>query len=221
MKGYQVWGDKYIMHEFRNRTGFSLEILPAISIIVLASLSVIFLPQSDRENNPCTQCGHIVYAQSGGNSSNMNTNNVTQTWTDRTSGIGISLAYSPTKPVVDSPTDLRFIVRNMTGGNNLKDLTAHVSITSNSSGQERTFKYSNITAPNGVFSLKYIFPDYGTYQVITAVRSNTSSVALASFPINIPVQIANTFVSPTMIIGIVIIIVGIVALIIIVMKIKR
>jgi len=151
----------------------------------------------------------------------MNTDNVTQMWTDKTSGISINVAYSPAKPIVDSPTNLRFIIRNMTGGNNLKDLTAHVSITSNSSGQERTFKYNNITAPSGAFSLKYIFPDYGTYQVIAAIRSNTSAVALASFPINIPVQVAATFLSPTMIIGIVIIIVGVVALVVVVMKIKR
>ncbi|HEY7228374.1 MAG TPA: hypothetical protein VH481_09640, partial [Nitrososphaeraceae archaeon] len=43
---------------------------------------------------------------------------------------------------------------------------------------------NNITAPNGYFSLKYLFPDYGIYQVIATVGSNISAVALASFQIN-------------------------------------
>ncbi len=210
------------MLSIRKLFDFYLKILSVVSILILSSLSAIFfLSQSGYENNPCNQCWHNAYAQSSGNSSSINADNVTQMWTDKTSGISINVAYSPSKPIVDSPTNLRFIVRNMTGGNNLKDLTAHVSITSNSSGQERTFKYNNITAPNGAFSLRYIFPDYGTYQVIAAVRSNTSAVALASFPINIPVQVAGTFLSPTMIIGIVIIIVGVGALVVVVMKIKR
>jgi hypothetical protein len=112
-------------------------------------------------------------------------------------------------------------VHDLKSGIKLKDLVAHVSITSNSSGQERTFKFSNITAPNGDFFLKYIFPDYGTYQVIASVRPNTSAVALASFPVTIPVPTASTFTSPTMPIGIVIIIVGIVALAVVVIKIKK
>ena len=210
------------MHKYHNSIKFSLEMVPAVLILILASLSVIFfLLQSGYEDSPCNLCRHNAYAQSVGNSNSMIANNVTQMWTDRSSGISINLAYSPSKPVVDSPTDLRFIVRNLTGDNNLKDVTAHVSITSNSSGQERTFKYNNITAPNGAFSLKYIFPDYGTYQILAAVKSNTSAVALASFPINIPVQVASAFFSPTLIIGIVIIIVGVAALVVVVMKIKK
>jgi hypothetical protein len=110
---------------------------------------------------------------------------------------------------------------NLNNSIKFKDLVAHVSITSNSSGQERTFKFSNITAPNGDFLLKYIFPDYGTYQVIASVRPNASAVALASFPITIPVPTASTFTSPTMPIGIVIIIVGIVALTVVIIKIKK
>ncbi len=222
MEWYQVWRCNYIMNKFWKPIDFSLLTLPAITILVLISVSVIFFyPKSGYENNSCDRCLHSVYAQSDGNSSGMNANNVSQMWIDKTSGIGINLAYSPTKPLVDSPTNLKFIVHNLKGGNNLKDLTAHVGITSNSSGQERTFKFSNITAPNGDFSLKYIFPDYGTYQVITTVRSNTSGVALASFPITIPVQAGGTFTNPTMIMGIVIIIIGIVALVVVVIKIKK
>jgi hypothetical protein len=199
-------------------------ILASISILLFVSASAtLFSSPSwyENENKSCIQCGYIAFAQNNVNSGNANLNNVSQMWVDKTSGIGINFAYSPAKPVVDSPTELRFIVHDLKSGIKLKDLVAHVSITSNSSGQERTFKFSNITAPNGDFLLKYIFPDYGTYQVIASVRPNASAVALASFPITIRVPTASTFTSPAMPVGIVIIIVGIVALTVVIIKIKK
>jgi hypothetical protein len=199
-------------------------ILTSISILLFVSASAtLFSSPSwyENENKSCIQCEYVAFAQNNGNSGKANLNNVSQMWVDKTSGIGINFAYSPAKPVVDSPTELRFIVHDLKRGIKFRDLVAHVSITSNSSGQERTFKFSNITAPNGEFLLKYIFPDYGTYQVIASVRPNASAVALASFPITIPVPTASTFTSPTMPIGIVIIIVGIVALTVVIIKIKK
>src|SRR5215467_13771662 len=98
------------MLKIGKRIDLSLRILPVLSIFILASLSAIFfLPQSRYESNPCDQCWHTAYAQNSGDSSSMNENNVTQRWTDRTSGISINLAYSPTKPIVDAPTNLKFI----------------------------------------------------------------------------------------------------------------
>jgi hypothetical protein len=199
-------------------------ILTSISILLFVSASAtLFSSPSwyENENKSCIQCEYVAFAQNNGNSGKANLNNVSQMWVDKTSGIGINFAYSPAKPVVDSPTELRFIVHDLKRGIKFRDLVAHVSITSNSSVQERTFKFSNITAPNGEFLLKYIFPDYGTYQVIASVRPNASAVALVSFPITIPVPTASTFTSPTMPIGIVIIIVGIVALTVVIIKIKK
>ncbi len=210
------------MDKFWKRNNCCFKILAPVSILLLAlGSATLFSTQSWYENNSCSRCEYIAYAQSNGNPGSINLNNVSQVWLDKTSGISVNFAYSPTKPLVDSPTELRFIVHDLKSGNNFKDLIAHVSITSNSSGQERTFKFSNITARNGDFSLKYIFPDYGTYQVITTVRSNTSAVALASFPVTIPVPTASTFTSPTMLIGIIIIIIGIVALVVVIIKIKK
>lgn len=210
------------MDKFWKRNNCCFLILASVSILLLATGSAtLFLPQSLFENNSCSRCEYIAHAQSNNNSGSINSNNVSQVWIDKTSGISINFAYSPNKPLVDTPTALRFIVHDLKSGNNFKDLIAHVSVTSNSSGQERTFKFSNITATNGDFSLKYIFPDYGTYQVITTVRPNTSAVALASFPVTIPVPTASTFTTPTTLIGIAIIIVGIVALAIVIIKIKK
>jgi hypothetical protein len=47
------------------------------------------------------------------------------------------------------------------------------------------FKFENITVPNGDFSVKYIFPDDGTHQVILRVDSN-HLVELASFQVFVP-----------------------------------
>jgi hypothetical protein len=41
----------------------------------------------------------------------------------------------------------------------------------NSSGQERIFKFTNITAPDGDFSVKYLFLEWGMYQVISTIHS--------------------------------------------------
>jgi hypothetical protein len=211
------------MNKLWKLDNFRSLILASISVLLFVSATAtLFSSPSwyENEKKSCIQCEYIAFAQNNGNSGNVNPNNVSQMWLDKTSGIGINFSYSPAKPVVDSPTELRFIVHDLKSGIKFKDLVAHVSITSNSSGQERTFKFSNITAPNGDFLLKYIFPDYGTYQVIASVRPNTSAVALASFPITIPVPTASTL-SPTMPIGIVIIIVGIVALTVVIVKIKK
>jgi len=56
----------------------------------------------------------------------------------------------------------------------------------NSSGQERTFKFTNMTS-DGNFSVNYLFPDWGIYQVISRIDSNNVS-ALASFKVLVPIQ---------------------------------
>jgi|SRR5215831_2158118 len=211
------------MDEFWKQYNYFFLFLAAVSSLIFPSFSVTsILPQSRYENNSCNVCASVAYAQNDGSPEGINSNNLSQMWVDKTSGVRINFSYSPTKPLVDSTTQLKFNVRDLRGGSsNLKDVIAHVSITTNSSGQERTFKFNNITAPNGDFSLKYIFPDYGTYQIITTIRSNTSAVALASFPITIPVQNVSTFNNPALIIGIIIIVVGIVALAVIFIKVKK
>ena len=66
----------------------------------------------------------------------------------------------------------------------MKNLIAMVVIITNSTGQERTFKFNNLYAPNGDFSVKYLFPNSGMYQVITRINSNNpQSIMLASFTI--------------------------------------
>jgi hypothetical protein len=135
-----------------------------------------------------------------------------QTWVDKLNNIKIQFTYSPTQPIVDKPTELTLNVQNLQTGRPLKDLIGRVVILTNSSGQERTFKFTNIRAPDGNFSVKYLFPDSGLYQVISKIDfKNSSALALASFKVNVPLQpfgridlnSVNPFVFPALIVGVI------------------
>jgi hypothetical protein len=113
----------------------------------------------------------------------------TQSWLDRENNLRMVFSYTPSIPIIDAPTDLKFSIQNLQTGKPVSDIFARVVILTNSSGQERIFRFANITAPNGVFSIKYLFPDTGLYQVITRVTSHSNSVAsLASFKVFVPGQ---------------------------------
>ncbi|MFY9871496.1 MAG: hypothetical protein WAK17_17410, partial [Candidatus Nitrosopolaris sp.] len=115
-----------------------------------------------------------AFAQSSGNK--------TQVWTDRENNMKILFTYSPENPVINTPTQLEFSADNLRTGSHLEHLVAMVVIISNSSGHEKIFKFSNLIAPNGNFSLEYLFPELGVYQVITRINSiDPSSITLASF----------------------------------------
>ena len=116
--------------------------------------------------------------------------NLTQIWTDTENNVKIIFTY-PKNPNTDTPTDLKFSVlslgkqvstQNLLTGKHLKNLIAMVVIITDSASQERTFKFNNLYAANGDFSVKYPFPDSGVYQVITRINSNNPpSIMLASF----------------------------------------
>jgi hypothetical protein len=112
-----------------------------------------------------------------------------QSWLDRENNVKILFSYTPTMPIIDKPTNLNFSIQNMQTNKHVTDLMARVVILTNSSGQERIFRFANITAPDGIFSIKYLFPDVGLYQVITRIASPSNSVAsLASFQVLVPSQ---------------------------------
>jgi hypothetical protein len=113
--------------------------------------------------------------------------NGTQLWIDRENNAKVQFTYSPQAPIVDTPTELKFSVQNLQTGANLKNLAARVVIVTNSSGQERSFKFTNISAPDGDFSVKYLFPDSGVYQVISRIYSKDAPT-LASFKVTVPFQ---------------------------------
>ena len=113
--------------------------------------------------------------------------NRTQTWLDKLNNLKIQFTYSPENPAIDTPTELKFNVLNLQTGSNLKDLSARIVVLTNSGGQQRSFKFTNISAADGNFSVKYLFPDSGSYQVIPRIDTKDSST-LASFNVIVPFQ---------------------------------
>jgi hypothetical protein len=116
-----------------------------------------------------------------------NNSGITQQWIDKNNNIRIQFNYLPKTPIIDSKTQMKFEVQNLTSGMNIKNFHARVVVSTNSSGQLRTFKFGNITAPTGDFTVSYIFPDSGLYQIITRIDYKGFS-ALASFKVDVPFQ---------------------------------
>ena len=114
-----------------------------------------------------------------------------QDWKNVKDNIEIQFAYKPEMPIIDAFTNLEFSVTNLQTGEHMKDFVARVVVTNG----QRLFKFENITVPNGDFSVKYIFPDDGTHQVILRVNSN-HLVELASFQVFVPHQSPPSILNP-------------------------
>ena len=118
-------------------------------------------------------------------SSSLSSNTIQQTWIDKLNNLKIQFGYSPEKPVIDSATQLKFSVQNLQTGEQLKNLSARVVVLSNSGGQQRSFKFTNITADLMVlYSVKYLFPDLGLYNLITKIDSKNFT-SLGSFNVSV------------------------------------
>jgi hypothetical protein len=61
---------------------------------------------------------------------------------------------------------------------------------------QRLFKFENITVADGDFSVKYLFPDDGTHQVITRIDTKDSINLLSSFNVFVPHQQPPTLLNP-------------------------
>ena len=139
----------------------------AIIVVVILSLNTAVLGQTS--------------------SSSSSSVNRTQTWTDKLNNLKVQFTYSPDNPAIDAPTELKFNVLNLQTSSHLKDLSARIVVLTNSGGQQRSFKFTNISAADGNFSVKYLFPDSGSYQVISKIDSKDSTT-LASFNVFVPFQ---------------------------------
>ena len=135
--------------------------------------------------------------------------NATQTWTDKQNNLKIQFTPEPEKPVIDTPTELKFNIQNLQTGVQLKNLSARVVVTDG----QRIFKFTNITMPNGNLSLKYLFPDTGTYQVIARIDDlkNNNPSSLSSFQVFVPLQLSGINATSITIIAIPLIAAGVLA----------
>ena len=89
-------------------------------------------------------------------------------------------------PIIDTPTNLKFDIQKLQTGKPVTDLLATVVILTNSSGQERIFRFTNITAPDGVFQLNIFFLMWGCIARITSPSNDVAS--LGSFKVFVPGQ---------------------------------
>jgi hypothetical protein len=114
-----------------------------------------------------------------------------QEWIDKSKNIQIQFDYSPEKPIIDTFTELQFSVQDLETGEHIKNFDARVVVTNG----QRLFKFENITVADGDFSVKYLFPDDGTHQVITRINTN-NSILLASFSVFVPHQSPPSLLNP-------------------------
>ena len=110
-----------------------------------------------------------------------------QIWTNVEQNIKVQFTYQPQNPVLDQPTQLKFVVQNLKTGEFMKSLHANILVTHNSSGQFSNFRFGNITVPNGQFSVIYRFQDTGIYEIITRI-SGIDIAVLAPFRVIVPLQ---------------------------------
>ena len=115
-----------------------------------------------------------IFANPVASASIINNNN-SQEWVDKLTNIKILFIYELNKPTINNLNELNFTVHDLKTGNNLKNVTADVTVINN---PDPTFKFDNITASNGRFSIKCPF---------NLRLNNNYALALASFNLTVPV----------------------------------
>ena len=138
-----------------------------------------------------------------------------QNWIDKENNVKISFSYTPSVPIVDKSTELKFNITDLRNGNSIDPSLARVVITNG----QRTFKFPQVTVHNGTFSVNYLFPDIGTYQSIVRIDSDNFST-LASFQVFVPFQ-ASVSLSANYGFWIIISIIGILALVVFFIRIAK
>lgn len=94
--------------------------------------------------------------------------------------------------IQNSPVNSRLSYYNNVGlaygqmSNGTIDIGAKVD-----SGQERFFIFPNVATHNGSFSVNYLFPGSGSYQVLSRINSK-GFLTLGSFSIFVPIQVGVT-----------------------------
>jgi hypothetical protein len=69
------------------------------------------------------------------NAQSSETVNNPQIWTNTKKNIKNQFVYQSQKPILDQPTELKFVVQNLKIGDYLKNVVVNILVTHNSSGQ--------------------------------------------------------------------------------------
>jgi hypothetical protein len=162
----------------------SVILFPSLLLLIILAITAALLPLNINS----------LGQSSSSSSLSSSTTATQQTWIDKLNNLKMQFGYLPKEPVIDKPTELKFSVQNLETGDQIKNLSARIIVINNAGGQQRSFKFTNITAPNGIFSVKYLFPDSGIYQVITKIDSNDFT-SLASFNVPVPLPPLSSIVN--------------------------
>jgi hypothetical protein len=100
-----------------------------------------------------------------------------QQWIDKENNAKIIFTYDPESPIIGQSTKLLFGIQDLHTGAEIKEgLQARIIITN---GRD-ILKIISSTFTKGNFSINYVFPDSGSYQIISKIDSKNYS-ELASF----------------------------------------
>ena len=100
-----------------------------------------------------------------------------QQWIDKENNAKIIFTYGPESPIIGQSTKLLFGIQDLRTGAEIKEgLQARIIITN---GRD-ILKIISSTFTKGNFSINYVFPDSGSYQIISKIDSKNYS-ELASF----------------------------------------
>lgn len=146
---------------------------PIIFILILLTVSIISI------NLLLVSDAHIV----GKN---------IQQWQSVQNNLEIQFTYEPKIPIIDTFTELKFSIQNISNGEHVENLTGRVVVTNG----QRLFKFENINIPTGHFSVRYIFPDDGNHQVLLRLDRGNDFKIPASFNIFVPHQPAPSILDP-------------------------
>ena len=119
-----------------------------------------------------------IYSQIPNNNNNKT---VLQEILDQQDNIKVQFAYEPENIKINTLTDLKFSVLNLTTNEHIKNFLARVVVTEGS----EVFRFNNIKVSDGDFSVKHSFANYGSHQVILRVDTN-ASITPAVFEVMIP-----------------------------------
>jgi hypothetical protein len=148
-----------------------------------------FHTENDTRIHAFESDSNLVYAHLNAPGGNIT---LLQEWTSQKDNVRIMFTYDPEKPIIDTFTELKFSVTDLTSGEHIENFLARVVVTMG----QRLFQFENISVADGDFSVKYIFPEDGTHQVITRISKNTSIQALASFNVFVPHQAPLSLLNP-------------------------
>src|SRR5919205_1205425 len=158
---------------FRYRILFSVSVL--FVFIIVAAINNIFI--NPNNNNYRANRDFFLISLDTTALAQVTNSDKIQQWIDKENNAKIIFTYDPESPIIGQSTKLLFGIQDLHTGAEIKEgLQARIIITN---GRD-ILKIISSTFTKGNFSINYVFPDSGSYQIISKIDSKNYS-ELASF----------------------------------------